>query len=111
MTDPSRGEIAAHISATKARTDTKIAHLEGKLEMVAATLAGKLDALSEKISADHEYNRSTRWVIVGLSIALAALIVGLATYGDAMFGRGLNVRDLIQTTIKEMLSQPQLPAK
>ena len=77
-----------------------------------ATLSGKIDAVSEKISADHEYNRSTRWVIVGLAFALAALMVTMATYGDALFGRGMDVQNVIQSTIKETLAQQsQAPRK
>ena len=38
-------------------------------------------------------------------------MVGLSTYGDAMFGRGMNVRDVIQTTIKETLAQQHPPDK
>jgi hypothetical protein len=111
MTDRTHEEVSAKIAAAEARTDTKIVRLEGKLDTVTATIVGKLDAVNDKISADHEYNRTTRWVIVSLVAALALLIVGMATYGDAMFGRGLDVRDLIQTTIKETLAQQAAPKK
>ena len=91
MSDLTRGEMDAKIDVASARAQTDLARLEGKLETLTATLVGKLDTVTEKISADHEYNRNTRWVIVGLAAALAALIVGMATYGDAMFGRGMDV--------------------
>jgi len=112
MSDPTREEIQAQIAASEARTDTRIARLEGKLETMQATLSGKIDAIGEKISADHEFNRSTRWVQYGLALALAALIVTMATYGDAMFGRGMDVRNVVQNTIKETLAQQaQAPKK
>jgi hypothetical protein len=112
MSEPTREEMQSQIALAEARTDTKIVRLEGRLEAMQATLSGKIDAVSEKISADHEYNRSTRWVIVGLAFALAALMVTMATYGDALFGRGMDVQNVIQSTIKETLAQQsQVPRK
>jgi hypothetical protein len=114
MSDLTREEIQAQIAASEARGDTRVARLEGKIDTAVATLSGKLDALSDKISADHAYHRGTRWIIIGLALALAALVVTMATYGDAMFGRGMDVRDVVQSTIKETLAQQahdQLPRK
>jgi hypothetical protein len=99
---PTEGELTdAKIAASEARGETNIARLEGKIDTLTATIVGKLDAVSEKMSADHEYNRTTRWVMVGLAVAICALIVGMATYGDALFGRGMNVRDLVNAVVKE----------
>jgi hypothetical protein len=95
----------AKIARSAAEAETKLTRLEGKIDTLMATIVGKLDAANEKMSADHEYNRTTRWVMVGLAIALAGLIVTLATYGDAMFGRGMNVRDVVQTVLKESATQ------
>jgi hypothetical protein len=105
MSDVTREEIQAQIAASEARGDTRVARLEGKIDTLTATIIGKLDAANEKMSADHEYNRTTRWVIVGLAIAIGGLMVGMATYGDAMFGRGMSVRDVVQTVLKENANQ------
>jgi hypothetical protein len=104
--------LDARFGQAAAETDTKIARIEGKIETAVATLGGKIDAygvkmdaLSEKITADHEYNRATRWVMIGLlitcSFAVAGLIVTMALYGDALFGRGMNVRDVVESVVKE----------
>lgn len=100
------------IAAAEARTDAKIAAMTGEMRTIAATLGGKLDTLGEKLTSDHEYNRSTRWVMIGLAVALAGLLVTMATYGDALFSRGMNVRDVIQNTIKDYdaLKKPPQPA-
>jgi hypothetical protein len=50
--------------------------------------------------------------MVGLAVALAGLIVAMASYGDAMFVRGVDIRDVVQSTIKETLAQQsQAPKK
>jgi hypothetical protein len=116
MTAPTREEIAAQIASSEARGDTKFARLEGKIDTLTATLVGEIKGVGAEIAAAHEYNKSTRWIVVGLIVtsvlALAGLIIALVTYGDAMFGRGMNVRDVIQSTIKETIEQQrkdQLP--
>jgi hypothetical protein len=99
----------AKLKTSEAQTETKIVRIEGKIDSAVATIGGKLDSLGEKLSYDHEYNRATRWVMIGLLItctfALAGLVVTMATYGDAMFGRGMNVRDVVQSVIKDLPKQ------
>ena len=112
MSEPTHDEeIQDKIALSEARTETKIARLEGKLETMQATLAGKLDAIGDKVSADHEFNRNSRLIQYGLFLALAGLLVAMATYGDTMFGRGMDVSSLIQNTIKETLAQQSQAAK
>lgn len=95
----------AKIEAAEARTDTKIVRLEGKIDVLTATIVTKFDSLSEKIDKSDQYNHDTRWVListfVGGVFALAGVILAVATYGDALFGRGMGVRDVVQTVIKE----------
>jgi hypothetical protein len=92
---------ASAMAEIEARTDTKIARLEGKFETLTATILGRIDNLREAVVRDHEYNRTTRWVIVGLFLALFASFVAVISYGGDQWSRGLSTRDLIQTTIKD----------
>ncbi len=126
--NPTREEMQDKIAASEARTEARVARLEGKIDTLVATIGGridvlgsKIDALGDKASAAQADSRETRsaisesrrWVIgtiIVVGVALAGLIVTMATYGDAMFGRGMNVRDLVQTTIKE-LQQAQAPSE
>jgi len=105
MNDPTREEINAVIKASEAGTVTKIARLEGKIDTLAAMLVGRLDALRDDIRKSDKYNHTTRWMLFATFLAgifaIAALIVGMATDGDALFGRGMNVRDVVQSVIKE----------
>jgi hypothetical protein len=135
--NPSREEIQDKIAASEARTEARVVRLEGKIDTLVATIGGRMDVLASKIDALNdkasaaqadnlqtrseiqaynlqtrsEISESRRWtmgttIVVGL--ALAGLIVGMLTYGDEMVGRGMTVRDLVQTTIKE-LQQAQTP--
>lgn len=105
MSNPTREEINAHIRASEAGTETKIVRLEGKIETLAATIVGKIDSLKDDVAKADQYNRDTRWVLLGTFIAgmfaIGGLLLALATYGDALFGRGMSVRDIVQTVIKE----------
>ncbi len=100
------GELrAAELAAAEARTDTKIARLEGKIDTLAATVIARFDALSHEVDRGRSETRDSRLIlfaaIIGAAIALGAVIVGMATYGDALFGRGMNVRDVVQAVVKE----------
>jgi hypothetical protein len=110
MSDISREEIQAHIAASEARGDTRIARLEGKIDTLAATLVGKIDALQSDIHRSDSYNRDTRLItistVIVAAIALAGLMVTMASYGDAMFGRGMNVQDIVKAVIKENAAIP-----
>jgi hypothetical protein len=108
MPSPTREEMDAKIAASEARGRTDIVRFEGKLETLAATLSGKMDAVQTSIRDADAYNRGTRSVIIasmfalaGLIVAIAALLVGMITYGDALFGRGMNVRDVVQAIARE----------
>jgi hypothetical protein len=110
MSDPTREEIQAQIAASEARGDTRVARLEGKIDTLAATLVGKIDTLQSDLHKSDSYNRDSRLItiatIVASALALGGLIATMATYGDAMFGRGMNVRDVVQTVLKETATQP-----
>jgi hypothetical protein len=83
--------------------------LEGKIDTAVATLLGELHAIRDDVKQSDSYARDTRLLtlatIVAAVIALGGLIVAMATYGDALFGRGMSVRDVVQTTIKETIEQ------
>jgi hypothetical protein len=103
--NPTKDEVQAQIAASEARSETRLARLEGKIDALTATLVGKIDALSDKVSVADAYNRQSRFWIIATIVAALGLFVAFAAYTDTIFGRGMNVRDVIQTTIKETLAQ------
>jgi hypothetical protein len=107
--DDIREEIKDKLATAEAKTETRLSKLESQFALGVIELKGQIGLLGNDIAAV----RRDKWVILGTIAAgvfgLAALIVALATYGDAMFGRGINVRDVVQTTIKETLEQAKKP--
>jgi hypothetical protein len=61
MSDISREEIKAHIDASEARGETKIARLEGKLDLVLS----RLNDVNENVRS----SKANQWVI-GLGLAV-----------------------------------------
>lgn len=99
----------AKLAAVEARTDTKIVRLEGKIDTLSATMVARLDAISQEIEVARSENNANRaWIIgvvVGAAFAIAGLLVGMMTYGDAIFSRGMSVRDVVQAVVKEQQIQ------
>lgn len=104
------GELrAAEIAAAEARTDTKIARLEGKLDLVIT----KIDAVNENtIATRREVKDSERavkanaWVI---GIGLLAVIIALAFGLPSIFDLGVKQRDAIVKEVQDQL-QKVLPS-
>ena len=102
---PTRDEFDAKLGRVAAETDTKIVRLEGKLDTMAATLSVKLDSLSNEIGRSRDETRDSRLIVIatviGSALTVAVLVVALWTYGDALFGRGMNVHDVVQSVVRE----------
>lgn len=106
----------AKLAAAEARTDTKIVRLEGKIDTLAATITGQFASLTRELDRTRDETRDSRLIlmatIIGSALSLAVLFVALWTYGDALFGRGMNVRDVVQAVVKEQqIQQQQLPSR
>ncbi len=106
MTNATTEEIKDKIAAAEARSDTKIVRLEGKIDTLAATIMGELSSIKAQIIEANTVNKTNRWVIISVMVAcafaLAGLLVALSAYGDAMFSRGMSVRDVVADTVKEL---------
>jgi hypothetical protein len=86
--DPASGhdekidEFAQHGAAAEARTDTKMARMEGKLDLVLSKLDGVRD--------DYRNTRATQWVI---GLGLAVLIIAVVALLPVFFSVGAQIRD------------------
>lgn len=100
----------SRINESEARTETKITRIEGTIQLMSQSLTGQLNALTVQVSEQRRDRNLIIGTIVVATIALGALFVAMATYGDALFGRGLNVRDVLQATVKETLEQAKRAA-
>jgi hypothetical protein len=96
MPDLTREEIDAKLAASEARTDTKIARLEGKLDLVLSKL--------DDVRNDNRGIRANQWVI---GFGLALLIVAIAALFPAFFGIGAQVKDLVDASVQSHLHPSQ----
>jgi hypothetical protein len=96
----------AKIARANAETETKIARLEGTINTALATIVGKLDSLSGQVTDQRRDRNLIIGTIVLAALALAGMFWGAVTYGDAIFSRGMNVRDVVQSVIKEQQAPP-----
>jgi hypothetical protein len=96
---PSREEMKAEIGLAEARTDLKIARMEGKLDLVIS----KLDALSALARSDNAATRGNIWFV---GLGLAVLIVAVVTLFPVFFSIGIHIRDIVHA---EMQSQAPAP--
>jgi hypothetical protein len=109
MSDLTREEMKAVVDAAEARGDTKIVRLEGKIDTLTATIGVKFDSLSADIAKSRLETSESRNIVIATIIAsafaVAGLLVVMATYGDALFGRGMDVHKVIQDTVHEVQEQ------
>jgi hypothetical protein len=89
------------IELVEAHTDTKVERLGGKIDTLSATLGTKLDIVNQRLADQTKDRNLIIGTIVVSAISIAILLIGLATYGDALFGRGMNVRDVVHAVIVE----------
>jgi hypothetical protein len=108
---PSREEMKAEIGLAEARTDAKIARMEGKLDLVIS----KIDALNvrfedartdarEARTLARSDNAATRGNIWFVGLGLAVLIVAVVTMFPIFFSIGIHIRDIVHT---EMQAPPE----
>jgi hypothetical protein len=96
---PNRDEMAASddlvnakIEAAEARTDTKIARLEGKLDLVLSKLDDQKDD-----------GRHTRNNVILVGVSLALLIIGSVAIAPVIFDLGSKFRETVTKEVQEQV--------
>ena len=91
MPDQTREEVDAKIARAKAETSVEITRMEGKIDNLANTISARFDNLTREVDRARNEVKDSRFVTMGTIVAsalgVAAIIVTMAVYGDAMFGR------------------------
>jgi hypothetical protein len=85
-----------------ARSDTKLARIEGKLDLVVSKLDAVLNDNQKTVEAVRDDGRATRsnaWVI---GIGLAAIIVALVVALPAFIGLGIQMRDFLPKLLSSL---------
>jgi phage-related tail fiber protein len=111
MSNAMTEEIKDKVAAAEARTDTKIARVEGKLDLVLSKLADIGTQIQTSDSHRREDYRSTRANIWGIGGALAILIVAIVGLFPIFFGIGAQVKDWIDHSVETHIQEMQAPKK
>lgn len=99
---PTKDEMKSEMRASVAEVETKIVRIEGEINTALATIVTKLDALSTDVERGRNENKDNRYFILGSAIALGALFIAVVTYGDSVFERGMQVRDVVKSVVEDM---------
>lgn len=94
---PTRAEIDAKLEAVEARTETRFARLEGKMDLLNQTMVGVANQMSE-VKSD---NKNTRWTI-GITVA-ATMLAAIA----ALWTTQANVLTAFQTGLAAHDARPE----
>ncbi|MBB2963764.1 hypothetical protein [Methylobacterium sp. R2-1] len=108
------------LEAAEARGEARFIELNGKLDRIIDSLSATANSLStareearalrDEVRQDYRSTRTTIIVTVfSTAIALAALLMAIVTYGDAIFGRGMSVRDVVSSVVKEQAEKNSPP--
>lgn len=119
----STGATDARIEASEARSETKLARLEGKFDTQSAITNAKLDSLvavsagtTKAIQDQTTEARSNKFQILGALVAavlaIAGLVIGLLSYREAAFYNGTVMRDAVKSAVQEVeASRQSAPAE
>lgn len=102
MTDQTREEVDAKIGAAEARGDTKIARMEGKLDLVLSKIDGVRSELTD-VRADNRSTRANQWLI---GLGLAGLILAVAFGLPQIIDFGARFRDVVHSEVQSAMPAP-----
>lgn len=114
-----REYVDLKLEAAEARNETRFMELNAKLDrIIEGGEASRIELASARAEVRQDYRSTKSTVIVttlATGIALSALILAIMTYGDAIFSRGMSVRDVVSAAVKEQAekaqpSQPSTPS-
>lgn len=107
-----REYVDLKLEAAEARTETRFVELSGKLDRIIESFDATNKSIQtareesvkfrDEVKQEYKSTRSTIIItVLSTAIALAALLMAVVTYGDAIFGRGMSVRDVVSSVVKE----------
>ena len=89
MADLAREEIDAKIAASEARGDTKIARIEGKLDLVISKLDAGNTRTTDVLTEVREQGRATRSNTIVVGLGVLAVMIAIAALRPSVFDKSL----------------------
>lgn len=102
MSDLSREEVQAHIAASEARSETKLARLEGKLDLVLQAVQSEQGEARDR----HRALIANNWVIFGALVVILGIMV---TVAPVVFDMGFKWRETITKEVQDRTPPPKSP--
>jgi hypothetical protein len=102
MADLTREELDAKLTTVSAQTDTKLARLEGKLDLVITELRSVNDTY-KNVRDGQRATIANLWVVFA---ALAAIIIGSIAAAPVIFDLGMKLRETITKEVQERTPPP-----
>ncbi|HEX8214569.1 MAG TPA: hypothetical protein VF582_03755 [Allosphingosinicella sp.] len=93
--------IDSKIAASEARTDTKFAKLEGKLDLILE----RVETVKEQSTDARSEARATRRTVIGTGVSLGALLIAIFTLYTNSFNLGARVDDIARIEARETYNQ------
>ena len=87
------------IVASEARSETKMAKLEGKIDLMASAVQNLTVSVNQQRSETKSLQLWTIATIIASALAMIALILSVMSFGASTFYNGTVVRDLIHNEI------------
>lgn len=105
----SKDELAAHLRAVSAETDTKIARMEGKMDLVLSKIEGLNTRISDVSNEISDSRRATRANAMAVGLGLAGLMLALAALVPTFYDLGGKQRDVIKEEVKTQMGSQKPP--
>ena len=96
----------AKIAAAEARTDAKLAGFQGNFNVLSLKLDGIAASIKDQKTEATGNRNALMTTILTVGFALAGLLIAVVSYGDAIFSRGMSMRDLVHSTVEELAAKP-----
>ncbi|WP_156648361.1 hypothetical protein [Methylobacterium sp. Leaf108] len=108
-----REYVDLKLEAAEARGEARFVEINAKLDrLLESSEHSRVEIATARSEVRQDY-RSTRNTVVVTTIAtglaISALILAIMTYGDAIFSRGMSVRDVVAAAAKEQAEKSQPP--
>lgn len=108
---PSREELDAKLESQGAQTDTKIARLEGKLDLVIAKLDYVMKDNSETRDTIRSEGQNSRVITWTVGVGILAVVVAAIALFPAIFDMGSKNQEGLNRAVREYFDSHLAPPK